>query len=319
MEVEPGKRDVALAAGASGSRSELLWCLSAGGGPTERTVMDKNTAEGNRSAEGGAIGKQPLGVLIVHGFTASLDCVSGVSAAVGTLGVPTRMPVLRGHGAESPEALRGVEWRAWVADGKAALEDLLTEVDEAVVFGHSMGGLVALTLAADDAVEAGSADERNVDSLVVAAPAIQMTSPLAPGRRLAFLQPLVERLLDKWDMDPNYADPELAAHDTNYAWAPIDAIGELLEFSTVTRGRLREIDVPMLILQSRADSTVAPESARIIADSVSTPAHEKRIVWFEETEHEMFRDCQRLEAIETVVDYVRGRLGVLHGGGTASI
>ncbi len=263
--------------------------------------------------------KQRLGFLVVHGFTASLDCVSGVEAAVGALGVPTRIPLLRGHGAESPEALRGVAWRDWVADGEAALEDLLSEVDRVIVFGHSMGGLVALTLAANVGGEGGRDGERRIDSLVVACPAIQLTSPLAPGKPFSFLRPLVERLVSRWKMPPKYADPRLAAYDTNYAWAPIDAIGELLEFSAVTRGRLPEIDVPMLIMQSQADSTVAPESARIIAESVSTPGDEKRIVWFEETEHEMFRDCQRLEAIETVVDYVRGRLGVLHGGGTASI
>ena len=51
--------------------------------------------------------KQPYGVLIVHGFTSSLDCVSGIEPPLKALGLPTRMPVLRGHSAESPEALRG--------------------------------------------------------------------------------------------------------------------------------------------------------------------------------------------------------------------
>jgi len=54
--------------------------------------------------------KQPLGVLIVHGFTSSLDCVCGLEPPIQALGLPTRMPVLRGHSAESTEALRGVTW-----------------------------------------------------------------------------------------------------------------------------------------------------------------------------------------------------------------
>ena len=87
--------------------------------------------------------EQPYGVLIVHGFTASLDCVSGIEAALKDSGLPIRMPVLRGHGAESPEALRGVFWHDWVADAEAALKDLLTEVDKVIVVGHSMGGLVS--------------------------------------------------------------------------------------------------------------------------------------------------------------------------------
>lgn len=65
-------------------------------------------------------------------------------------------------------------------------------------------------------------------------------------------------------------------YDTNYAWAPTDA----------------------------------PESAQIIYEGISTPPDQKRIVWFEVTEHEMFRDCERGATIRTVVDYVRERAGL---------
>jgi carboxylesterase len=245
--------------------------------------------------------KKPLGVLVVHGFTSSLDCVRGVESAVSALGVPTRMPVLRGHGAESPDALRGVTWRDWVADAESALQDLLTEAEQAIVFGHSMGGLVALTLAADH----GDV----IDSAVVAAAAVQLTSPLAPGRPLHVLAPLVLRFLDKIDMPPVYADPSLAQHDTNYAWAPTDAVQSLMAFSQRTRRRLSEVEVPMLIMQSRNDSTVAPESAQIIYQGIATPPEEKRIIWFEKTEHEMFRDCEREAASAAVADWVRQRMG----------
>ncbi len=243
--------------------------------------------------------KEPFGVLILHGFTSSLDCVRGVELAVKALGLPTRMPILRGHGAESPEALRGVTWPDWVADAESALRDLLDGVEQAIVFGHSMGGLVALTLGADH----GDV----IDSLVVAAAAVQLSSPLAPGRPLHLLAPLVTRLLNRIDMPPVYADPSLAEHDTNYPWAPSDAALSLLTFSKRTRRRLPEVEVPTLILQSHNDSTVAPKSAEIIYEHISTPAGEKQIVWFEETEHEMFRDCEREAAVAAVASWVRER------------
>jgi carboxylesterase len=246
--------------------------------------------------------KKPYGVLIVHGFTSSLDCVNGLEPPIRALGLPTRMPVLRGHCAESPDALCGVTWPEWVADAEAALEDLLTEAERAIVFGHSMGGLVALTLVADH--------PEVVDSMAVAAAAIQLTSPLAPGRPLHFLAPLVVRLLKKVDMPPVYADPVLAQYDTNYAWAPADAVGSLMEFAEVTRRRLPEVRVPTLIMHSRKDTTIDPESAEIIYREISTPPDQKRIVWFEVTEHEMFRDCEREATIGTVVDYVRERAGL---------
>jgi carboxylesterase len=82
----------------------------------------------------------------------------------------------------------------------------------------------------------------------------------------------------------------------------------------MTRRRLPEIQLPTLIMQSRNDSTVAPESAEIIYRNISTPADQKHIVWLERTEHEMFRDCEREAAIETVVNWVRMRVDLAARG-----
>ncbi len=248
--------------------------------------------------------RYPFGALIIHGFTSSLDCVSPIGPPVEALGLPTRMPVLRGHGAASPEALRTVQWRDWVEDAEAALQDLLTEADQAIIIGHSMGTLVTITLAAEHA--AGGI----IDSIVLAAPAVQLASPLAPGRPFSFLIPVLTRVLKKWDMPPNYADKSLEQYDTNYAYAPMEAVREFLIFSRAARQRLPEINVPALILQSRNDSTVAPEAAEIVYGELATPPEAKRIVWFEETEHEMFRDCERDAVVEAIADYVRVRVGV---------
>jgi carboxylesterase len=244
--------------------------------------------------------KRPLGVLIIHGFSSSLDCVRGIESPLKRLGFPVCMPVLRGHGASSPDALRGVTWHDWVADGEAALQSLLKKTEKVVVFGHSMGGLVALNLAADHA--------QAIDSIVLAAAAVQMVSPLAPGRPLNFLVPLARRFVKKWDMPPVYADRSLARHNTNYGWIPMDALLSFIEFSKMTRRRLPEVRMPALIMQSRNDSTVAPESAEIIFHGISTPAKNKRIVWFDATEHEMFRDCERDACVQTVVGYVHERV-----------
>jgi carboxylesterase len=245
--------------------------------------------------------KKPYGVLILHGFTSSLDCVREIEPPLLALELPSRMPVLRGHGAESPDALRGVTWHDWVSDAESALKDLLAEVDKAIVIGHSMGGLVTLTLA----IEYGE----KIDSIVVAAAALQLSSPLAPGKPLNFLAPLVLRVLKTRDFLPVYADPELAQYNTNYPWAPTDAIYSLFDFAKITRKRLSSINTPMLILHSHRDSTVAPETADIIFNGISTPESQKRIVWFEKTEHEMFRDCERVAIIDVITNYVRERIG----------
>ena len=53
---------------------------------------------------------EPLGCLILHGFTSSLDTVRALVPMAERLGLPYRMPILRGHGTR-PEDLRGVGWQ----------------------------------------------------------------------------------------------------------------------------------------------------------------------------------------------------------------
>lgn len=224
-----------------------------------------------------------------------------IGSAVAALDLPVRAPVLRGHEADSPEALRGVTWGDWVADGEAALGDLVSEVEKAIIIGYSLGGLVALTLAAEHPEE--------IDSIVLAAAPVQIHSPLAPGGPLHFLIALVKRLVRKWDTPPAYVDKERIKYHTSYPWAPMDAIVSLLDFSVVVRDRLSEVSLPALILQSRNDSTAAPQSANIIYEAISTPANEKEIIWFEKTEHEMFRDLERDAIVDAIQAYVKKRLG----------
>jgi len=242
---------------------------------------------------------QPYGVLIIHGFASSLDSVKEIKVPLESMGILTRIPTLRGHGQKSPEALRGVHWHDWVADAEVALQSLLAEVERVIIVGHSMGGLIALTLAADH--------EDSVDSIVLAAAAVQLASPLAHGRPLHFLVPLILRLFTKWPLPPIYADRELAKYDTNYHWAPMDSITSFLEFAEVTSCRLQEVKVPTFIIQSRKDTTVLPKSAEIIYNSISTPVEQKRIMWLELTDHEMFRDCEKNIIVGAIENYVRER------------
>ncbi len=244
--------------------------------------------------------KQRYGALIIHGFASSLDSVRAIEPPLKALGLPTLMPLLRGHGQTSPEALRGATWAEWLVDARAALQTLLAQADKAILVGHSMGALVSLVLAADDPAA--------VDSLVLAATPIRLASPIAAGQPLHFLEPVVKRLFRNWDLPPSYAEPALMKNDTNYHWAPMDAISSFMELTEIARRRLPEVHAPTLILHSHRDTTAAPISAELVLGGISTPAELKRIRWFEITDHEMFQDCEREAAIEAVTEYAAGRV-----------
>jgi carboxylesterase len=246
--------------------------------------------------------KLPFGVLILHGFASSLDSVKEIEGPLTALGLPCRLPILNGHGKASPEALRGITWRDWLEDAKSALDNLLIETEKVIVIGHSMGGLLALNLAMTHGDQ--------LDSIILGAAAIQLAVPFSPGKPLYFLTPLVPALIKKLDLPPVYTDPSLVKYDTNYHWAPTDATVSFLNLVRFTRKSLANVNTPTLILQSRKDTTVDSKSPDIIYIGISTPADQKRIVWFEKTEHEMFRDCEREAIIDVITRYVKERIGV---------
>lgn len=247
--------------------------------------------------------QKPFAVLILHGFASSLDSVRAIERSLCPLGYPILMPILRGHGKQSPEALRGITWHDWLADAEASLQASLAEAERVIVIGHSMGGLLALKLAADH--------PEKLDSLVLAAAPLQLVSPLASGRPLHILLPVIQRLFTRWDLPPEYADRHLAQFDTNYHWAPMDAIISFLELSRLTQQWLPEVRVPTYILQSRKDTTTAPISADMVYQQISTPIGQKQIVWFEKSSHEMFQDCESASICENILVFVQERVGMI--------
>src|SRR5690606_9559819 len=110
------------------------------------------------------------------------------------------MPALRGCEDGSPDALLKVTWQDWLEDGRLALLDLLGEVDKAIILGHSMGGMIALSLAANY--------PQNVDSVVTAGTPGRMVSDFAPGNKLNRLFNLLWRFIPTFDKGQlPYADP----------------------------------------------------------------------------------------------------------------
>ncbi|NTU52555.1 MAG: alpha/beta fold hydrolase [Chlorobiaceae bacterium] len=248
------------------------------------------------------VNRRLTGILILHGFTANLESVRELFAPLGRLDLKLSAPILRGHGASSPDSLRGVTWMEWLSDVEEALVALAGKEGKVVVLGHSMGALLALQLAARH--------PELVDSIILATPPIRLTSLLAPGRPLHFLAPLISRFVDRWEMPTSFADPGNAIIPKQYDWAPTMSILSMFDLLTETTLILGRISVPTLILQGRNESIVLPESAGIVLRSIATPQENKRIVWFEKTDHQIFCDGERKAVVATVVGFVAERLAL---------
>ena len=127
-----------------------------------------------------------LGVLLLHGFTSTLDCVNGLLPHLKEAGIDYEMPLMRGHGT-NPEDLAEYGSDDWFQDAAMALHKLAERVDRVVVVGLSMGGLMAIKLA----IEAPSYREKIV-GLVTWAAALKFRN------KLSILAAPLSRFLKMW-------------------------------------------------------------------------------------------------------------------------
>lgn len=218
----------------------------------------------------------PLGVLLLHGFTSSLKTVDGLLPTIARLGLPYRMPVLRGHGTR-PEDLVGVTERDWYDDASAALDALGAEAASTCAVGLSMGGLVALDL--------GLRRRDAVDSAVLVAPALRFKSRLVP------LSPWLQHVKPWYAGPSSFADATLARTNENYTRFPSRTFVHLYRYGRALERVLPHFDRPLLIVQARQDTIVDPRGAQTIYDRVASA--DKQLVWFERSGHEMLQDLER--------------------------
>lgn len=233
----------------------------------------------------------PLGVLILHGFTGSLDTVRAVVPLAEKLGLPWRMPVLRGHGTRY-EDLVGVTQADWIADADAALKELLAEAKQVVVVGLSMGGLVALNLAV--------MHPERLKGLVLLAPAVRFKDPLV------HLTPLLKLLFPFWDSPNAFIDMALAKAGTNYKRFPTATFSKLLDFGGDTERLLPRVKVPVTLLFSRKDQIVHPIVVKLLEERLGSAR--KETIMFEKSGHEMFQDLEGPAVADAVERALRQHL-----------
>lgn len=213
--------------------------------------------------------------LVLHGFTGSLDTITRLRLPLESLGYEVSTPVLRGHGTR-PDHLYGVNWRDWVADARRALLELTHEDDDVVVAGLSMGALVACQLAAEFPVR--------VRRLALLAPALGFRSPLihAIGMIRAFRS--------TWPSTPNFADPTLSVHNSNYPWFPIEAFATLLDYIPVVKSLIPHICCPVGIFFADHDPTIAASVPQTIA-SLLKPQQATHFT-YHRSHHELLLDVE---------------------------
>lgn len=239
----------------------------------------------------------PVGVLLVHGFTATTAEVRLLADILHLKGYTVAAPLLPGH-FETPQSLNRVRWQEWVASSQEMYERLAARCRRLYVGGESTGALVALFLATELPQVAG---------VLAYAPALRLQ--LRPYH-IALLQlcaPFIPHVPKK-DFAPSL-------YWQGYRVNPLKGVVELTKFQREVRRRLRRVRQPLLVVQGRKDSTVHPAVPDEIFNQVYSTL--KEVHWMEESAHCVAIDCQFDRVAAITLDFM-ARVEVTNHAGQAA-
>jgi carboxylesterase len=235
------------------------------------------------------------GVVLSHGFTGSPHGLRTWAHAFAAAGFAVRMPLLPGHGTRWQDLAR-TRWQQWHTALDQAYLDLEAHCDHVFAAGLSMGGALALRIAAS----------RPVAGVILVNPALVIDDPRAP---LAGILKLVMK------STPAIANDILkeGMDEGAYARTPVAAAHEMNKMFRDTARLLPRITVPVQVYRSTVDHIVSDASIATLRRGLAHAPLD--LVHLHNSYHVATLDNDAEQIFQGSVDFIRH---VLDGAGAAA-
>jgi carboxylesterase len=234
------------------------------------------------------------GVLLLHGGGDTPQTLRYLAEYLHARGYNVRAPLLPGHGRTLRE-FSSVSADEWLTAARDAYRDFVRRNPWVALGGLSMGGAIAVRLAAED---------DTIPAMGLMSPYLAMPARIAFAARLSavwgFAVPFVRAL------DPaaprSIHDPIEAGRSLAYGVFTPAALRAL--YVTVRRAfeALPRVTAPTLMIQSREDNRIAPVDAQRAFDRLGAP--DKKLVWTSGAGHVITVDYGKEHVFELLVEWL---------------
>ncbi|HEX8850928.1 MAG TPA: alpha/beta fold hydrolase [Gemmatimonadaceae bacterium] len=236
-------------------------------------------------------GNSGRAVLMLHGFGDTPQTLRYIAEAMHAEGYTVRAPLLPGHG-RTLAAFGATRAKQWIAAARQAYEELTATHGPSPIVGLSMGGALAIILAAE----------------TPAMPALALVAPYVSMPRRARI---VARFHSLWQLVTPYfrSGGERSIHDEserakNRGYGVLTP-GLLFELSRVVRRvqvSLPRVQAPTLVIHGLNDERIPPDAAA--REYARLGAADKRLVWLDQGGHVLTVDYGRDRVIGLVGDWL---------------
>lgn len=220
------------------------------------------------------LGNGPTGALLIHGFVGTPAEMRPLGEQLAGMGFHTRGILLPGFGPEIVN-LHETDRHQWLSAAESAWDQIRDQHSRSVLVGFSMGGAIAMHLAA----------KNSPDALVLLAPFWRLGGwqfrllpilkhvipSVAPFEKANFDDPAVRDQLAAIVPGVELNDPETQRFLREYVRLPLGILDEVRQLGSEAGRLAPRILAPTLVLQGESDNTVPPATTRELANRFGGP------------------------------------------------
>ena len=237
--------------------------------------------------------------LLIHGLTSSTQEIEELAVFLSKKNFTVIAPLLKGHNTSIYD-LDKTNWHDWF-DSVISAYNKIKKYKKIFVIGISIGASLALHLSA----------RKKISSLVLLAPAIfykDWKVKLAPSAKY-FLK-VKEKNYKKyypWRKAAYYDIYNEGAIKERIAYNKISlkALSSALSLIKNIKKEFKEIKTPVMIIHSKKDHTILPNSASYIYNNIGS--EDKNLIWLKNSGHVISVDNEKEKVFQSAYIFIKNK------------
>lgn len=200
-----------------------------------------------------------VGIILIHGFTATTVEVKPLAEALAAVGYDVFAPLLPGHNT-TPQDLNDKIWQDWIDYVDPFVNQFLSQYKYVFIGGESLGGLISCYL---------GSKYQQIDGLLLYSPAL-IVKNLFLSRYIRYFRKYIPKGSSSDDDNPKEGEFPWKGYRVN----PSKAAYQLYLLQQEVKKRLKTIHQPVVIFRGALDHTIDPAGIDLIYTHIGSSLKE---------------------------------------------